>query len=57
VWAEWLSVACGKEQYLSAIEAAGFRDIAIAAECPYTGPVMVPALAGKIVSLELKAYK
>jgi SAM-dependent methyltransferase len=57
VWADWLAVACGKQKYLKAIRDAGFRDIIIAEACPYRGPGMIPALAGRIVSLQLTARK
>ena len=57
VWAEWLTVACGKREYLSAMETAGVRDITVVTECLYDGPGATPLLAGKIVSLQLKAYK
>ncbi len=56
VWAEWLNVACGRQPYLDAMYAAGFR-VVVAADGMYDGPGMVPALAGKIISLQLKAHK
>ncbi len=55
VWASWLAVASAKREYLSAMEAAGFRDITIVTECRYDGPAMTPLLAGKIVSLLIHA--
>jgi hypothetical protein len=57
VWAEWLIGACGKREYLGVMEQAGFKDIDVVAEYPYSGPGMVPELAGKIVGLQLKAMK
>ena len=57
VWAEWLAVACGKRQYLQAMSLAGIRDVAVMSECLYNGPGMTDALAGKIVSLQIKARK
>lgn len=57
IWSDWLAVACGKQEYLKAIKAAGFRNITIAVERSYSGPGMIPALAGKIVSLQLTAEK
>ena len=57
VWAQWLAVACGKEQYLSVMQEAGFRNVTILAECLYDSPGTPPALIGKIISLQLKAYK
>jgi arsenite methyltransferase len=55
VWASWLAVASGKQEYLSAMKAAGFRDITIVTEGRYDGPAMTPLLAGKIVSLLIQA--
>ncbi len=55
IWASWLTVASGKQEYLAAIEAAGFREITIVAENRYEGPAMTPLLAGKIVSLLIQA--
>jgi len=57
VWTQWLTVACGKQEYLAAMKEAGFRDITVVTEYPYDGPAMTPILAGKIVSLQLKTYK
>ena len=57
VWAQWLTVASGKREYLAAMKKAGFRDITIVTECLYDGLGATPLLAGKIVSLQLKAYK
>jgi SAM-dependent methyltransferase len=57
VWAEWLTVACCKQDYLAAMKKAGFQNIAIVAEYPYDGPGMAPVLAGKIVSLQLNVDK
>ena len=57
IWADWLSVACGKDEYLKAMEQAGFAEVTLAQEQPYSGPGMIPALAGKIVSLQLIARK
>lgn len=57
IWGDWLKVACGKGEYLKAMEQAGFADVAIAGEQAYTGPGMIPALAGRIVSLQLSAGK
>ena len=56
IWAEWLAIACGQQEYLKAIEDAGFTGITVVAG-PYSGPGMIPALAGKIVSLQLAAWK
>ncbi len=55
VWAAWLAVASGKQEYLSAMATAGFRDITVVAEGRYEGPAMTPLLAGRIVSLLIQA--
>jgi arsenite methyltransferase len=57
IWADWLKAACGKAEYLKAMEQAGFAAVTVAVEQPYTGPGMIPALAGRIVSLQLTARK
>jgi SAM-dependent methyltransferase len=57
IWADWLKAACGKGENLKAMEQAGFTDVTVTAEQPYAGPGMIPALAGRIVSLQLTARK
>ena len=57
VWAEWLLVAVGKQEYLDAIKQAGFRDIAVVEEKPFDSPAMKGPLLGKIVSVHVTAYK
>ena len=57
IWTDWLKVACGKGQYLKAMEQAGFAEVTIVEERPYAGPGMIPALAGRIVSLQLTARR
>jgi ubiquinone/menaquinone biosynthesis C-methylase UbiE len=57
VWAEWLPVAVGRQEYLDAIRKAGFRDIAVVEERPFDSTAMKGPLAGKIVSLQVTAYK
>jgi ubiquinone/menaquinone biosynthesis C-methylase UbiE len=57
VWAEWLAVAAGKREYLDAIRKAGFKDIAVVEEKPFDSPAMKGPLLGKIVSLQVTAYK
>ena len=57
VWAEWLAVAAGKQEYLGAIRKAGFRDIAVVEEKPFDSPAMKGPLVGKIISLQVTAYK
>ena len=57
VWAEWLSGAPRRREYLGAIRRAGFRDVAVASECAYDYPQMPDALKGKIISLKVRARK
>jgi len=57
VWAEWLAVASGKQEYLEAIRKAGFKDIVVAEERLFDSPAMKGPLAGKIISLQVTAYK
>ena len=57
VWAEWLAVAAGKQEYLDAIRKAGFKDIAVVEEKLFDSPAMKGPLRGKIVSLQVTAYK
>jgi ubiquinone/menaquinone biosynthesis C-methylase UbiE len=57
VWAEWLAVAAGKQEYLEAIRKAGFREIAVVEEGPFDSPAMKGPLLGKIISVRVTAYK
>jgi SAM-dependent methyltransferase len=57
VWAEWLTVAAGKRQYLDAVGKAGFRDMIVLTEKPFESPAMVEPLRGKIISIHLTARK
>ncbi len=56
IWEEWLAVACGKQEYLAAINEAGFREVVVR-ETAYVGQAMIPALNGKIISLQISARK
>lgn len=57
VWREWLYVACDREHYLAAANAAGFASVTIVDERLYTGPAVTEILAGKIISLNLRLQK
>lgn len=57
VWADWLDVASFKHDYLGAVLAAGFKRVIVAAESPYAGSAMTPALAGRIVALLVQAKR
>jgi arsenite methyltransferase len=56
VWGEWLTHASGKQDYLAAIECAGFRDLVVSAT---TFPMTEQdeRLRGKIVNLAVRACK
>jgi len=57
VWREWLKVACGKDEYLNAAKEAGFGEVVVVDEGPYSGAAMTESLAGKIVRLGLRLRK
>jgi arsenite methyltransferase len=57
IWAGWLAVAAGRRQYLGAIAKAGFREVTILEERQWTSPAMAGPLAGKIISLYVRALK
>jgi ubiquinone/menaquinone biosynthesis C-methylase UbiE len=57
VWAEWLTVAGGRQEYLDAVKQAGFTDIAALEYRPDDPEMFPPALVGTIVSLQLRAQK
>ncbi len=57
VWAEWLAAAVGKEEYLAAIEKAGFRDVCVVIQRVFSSPAMTEPLAGKIVHLDIRAFR
>lgn len=56
-WAEWLPVASGKEDYLRAIEDAGFRDLRVVTECAFDYPGMAEAVRGKVISIQVRGDK
>ena len=56
-WAECISGALEKQEYLDTISNAGFRDVAIVSQRAYSEPAMHETLAGKITSISVKAYK
>jgi len=57
VWAEWLAVAAGKEEYLTAIEKAGFRDVRVVTQRAFSSPAMTEPLTGKIIHLDVSAFR
>lgn len=57
VWGEWTAGAFRRQQYLDAIYKAGFRNVAIVAEKSFSMAERDNRLKGKIISIEVKAYK
>lgn len=56
-WAECIAGAVEMQEYLDTITKAGFRDVTIAAKHPFYESGMDDRLAGKIISIHVKAYK
>jgi len=56
-WAGCIAGALEKQEYLNTIKKAGFRDVTILAEHPLGEPGMDDRLTGKIISIQVKAYK
>jgi ubiquinone/menaquinone biosynthesis C-methylase UbiE len=56
-WAACIGGAMEKEEYLGVIRKAGFRKIDVVAEHTYSEPSLHKTLAGKITSIQVKAYK
>jgi SAM-dependent methyltransferase len=57
VWGEWITQAVGKAEYLNAITQAGFHDITLVTENPFYMSERDDRLKGKIISVQVKAYK
>ena len=57
LWTEWLSVACDRREYLTAIESAGFAAVAVLAEGLFPLSEADEVLKGRIISLQVKALK
>lgn len=57
LWAGCVAGALEKQEYLNTIQKAGFRDVTIVTEQPFSHPRMDDRLAGKIISIQVKAYK
>jgi hypothetical protein len=57
LWGKWLGRASGKQEYLGAIRAAGFRHLEVLAEGPFPMAEEDPKLRGRIVSIKLRARK
>ncbi len=56
-WAECIAGAMEKQEYLNTIKKAGFRDVTIVAEHLFSEFGIDDRLAGKIISIQVKAYK
>ncbi len=56
-WAGCIAGAMEKEEYLNTIRKAGFRDVTVVSEHPFSEPGMDERLRGKISSIQIKAYK
>jgi ubiquinone/menaquinone biosynthesis C-methylase UbiE len=56
-WACCIAGALERQEYLSTIESAGFRDVTIVAQHQYGEPGLDDRLSGKIISVQVKAYK
>jgi len=57
MWRDWIAGAAAKEEYLSAIASARFRDIAVVFEREFGMSPMDERLKGKIIGLQVKARK
>jgi arsenite methyltransferase len=56
-WAGCIAGALEKQEYLDTIKKAGFKDVEIVSEHVFTEPQMDERLIGKIISVQIKAYK
>ena len=56
-WAGCIAGALEKKEYLDIIKKAGFRDITVVSEQPFNEQGMDIRLIGKIISIQVKAYK
>lgn len=56
-WAGCIAGALEKQKYLDTIKEAGLKDITIVTENPFSEPGMDKRLKGKIISIQVRAYK
>jgi arsenite methyltransferase len=56
-WADCLAGALEKGQYLETIQRAGLADVAVVTESPYEAPEMASNLKGKILRVQVRAFK
>ncbi len=57
LWGEWLASAVGKQEYLAAIKGAGFANITVTVEKPFDMAERDERLRGRIISIQLIAWK
>jgi arsenite methyltransferase len=57
VWGEWLAVAQSKNDYLQAIEQAGFHDATVEEEAAFSMAEQDERLKGRIISIGLTVWK
>ena len=57
IWAEWLTVASGEQEYLNAIKEAGFREISVLTKGTFGMAEADNILRGKIISIQIKGIK
>ncbi|HJH32231.1 MAG TPA: arsenite methyltransferase [Methanosarcinaceae archaeon] len=56
-WTECIAGALEKQEYLNTITKAGFRDVTIVAEHSFYNPEMDDRIAGKVISVQVRAHK
>jgi hypothetical protein len=56
-WSECIAGALEKEKYINTIKKAGFKDIKIVSQNPFYESGLDETLIGKIISIEIRAYK
>ena len=56
-WAGCIAGALDKQEYIDTIKKAGFKDVEIVSEQIFTEPNMDERLVGKIISVQIKAYR
>jgi len=56
-WAGCIAGALEKQEYLNTIRKAGFKDITIVGDRPFSEPGVDSRLTGRIISIQVKAYK
>jgi arsenite methyltransferase len=57
LWGVWLAAASGRQQYVAAIEKAGFQNVVVSSQGLFGTAQADPRLAGKIENLQITAYK